>query len=105
MYFVPVLKSMFVSRLFTFLLGTLMHLQFTWRGPEGRIRHPFCPSPVGRNVPGAHTVALLLKALRRVQWRHLTLDEQSIPKKSSCDIKSKNLLENKVVFDGIEVAY
>lgn len=56
-------------------------------------------------MPGAHTVALLLKALRTIQWRHLTLDEQSIPKKISCDTKSKNLLENKVMFDGIEVAY
>lgn len=32
-------------------------------------------------VAGAHTVALLFEGLRKIQWRCLTFDEQSIPEK------------------------
>lgn len=68
----------------------------------GRSWAPFHCSPVA----GAHRVALSFEGLRKIQWKCLTLDEQSVPRKSSCDINSKNLLESKVVVEaGIEVAY
>lgn len=100
MYFVLVLNSMFVSRLLSFLLGSLMYLEFTWRGPEGRVRHPFITHLQQQHIQ----LHCFFEGLRKIQQRCLSLDEQSIPLKSSCDINSKNLLERKVIFeDGVEV--
>lgn len=53
---------------------------------------PFHYSPVAV----AHTVALLLEGLRKIQQRCLTLDEQSIHLKSRYDINNKNPLESHI---------
>lgn len=55
----------FFKAVFFFVLGSQMHLEFH-AGILRKDYAAFCRSPVDRNMQGAHTVALILKSLKRM---------------------------------------